>query len=421
MADINIGNAPPNSAILPFYATGALSFLILCLLLFFSADSLSVHYFNPQSLTIVHTAALGWGTMIIFGAAHQLLPVVCERDLFSPKIASLCWYSLTLGIVLLTTSFWYSSYNWTTIIGAILINLSAIAYLVNSIFTSRVCKKYSAVRMFVVTSSIWFLFTAFVGLLLVINLAFPFFQKNHLEILKLHAHAGLAGWFLQLVTGISSKLVPMFLLGKYTKEKFLNISCILQNLGLILFLVDGYLFGLNPNRTILYTVIVLSGIVFWMVFLQKNYKERIRKKIDVQMKHTFVSFVFLGISVLLIPVILYFTNIQWANLYGTLLFMGWITGIILGKTFKTLPFIVWNGHYKNLSGKIKVPLPKHLYNEKIVEWQFWVYIAAVVVLAIGIILKNALVIKFASLIWIAVASLYIFNVLKTLLHKTKTQ
>lgn len=29
--------------------------------------------------------------------------------------------------------------------------------------------------------------------------------------LKLHAHAGIVGWFIQLITGVGSRLLPMFM------------------------------------------------------------------------------------------------------------------------------------------------------------------------------------------------------------------
>src|SRR5690606_30007417 len=80
MADISIGKAPHPIAVLPFYGTGAVCFAALALLLFLASGELMGHHFSPHLLAIVHTAALGWGTMVIFGAAYQLLPVVCERS-----------------------------------------------------------------------------------------------------------------------------------------------------------------------------------------------------------------------------------------------------------------------------------------------------------------------------------------------------
>lgn len=418
MAEINIGKAPPNSAILPFYATGAVAFFVMCVLMLISADSFTRHYFSPHLLTIVHIGALGWGTMIIFGAAHQLLPVICEQDLYSARMASFSWYTLTAGIVLLAYSFWDFNVGWPMISGGSLVVVSTILYFSNVLFTSRICTRYSIQKLFITSSAIWLMFTAIVGLLLAINLAFPFFEENHLEILKFHAHAGLAGWFLQLITGVSTKLVPMFLLGKSQKEKLLKSAFFLQNGGLIFFLIDGYVVG-NTARFIFYAVLVLGGVICWLLYLYDAFKNRVRKKIELLMKHTFISFLCLLIAILLVPVIYYLQGTRWALLYGTFLFMGWITSIILGKTFKTLPFIIWNGHYKHLSGKVKVPLPKHLYDEGLIVWQFWFFIAALISLAIAIVLQNLVLIRIALGLWVVVSVLYNYNVAKTLMHKTK--
>ncbi|AZI33377.1 hypothetical protein [Kaistella carnis] len=416
MAQISIGKAPGNRAVLPFYATGAVMFFVLCVLMVFSPESFTRHYFTPHLLTIVHVAALGWGTMIILGAAHQLLPVICEQDLYSEKMASFVWYTLTLGMILLTTNFWNLTVGWVMIAGGSLIVISAALYLFNVLKTTRIFNKYSIQKLFLVSSAIWLLFTVIVGLLLAINLKFPFFKQSHLEILKLHSHAGIAGWFLQLITGVSSKLVPMFLLGKSKKDYLLNWAFIFQNLGLILFLVDGYFIGVSV-RVLIYAAIVLIGVVFWLLYLYDNFKNRLRKRVELLMKHAFLSFLALVISILLLPAVYFSSGYRWTMLYGTLLFMGWITSIILGKTFKTLPFIIWNDHYKNLSGKVKVPLPKDLYSEKLTVWQFRIFIAAFLVFASGIILQQVIIIRIGAILWVAVAVLYNVNVFKLLLHK----
>ncbi|MFV0604485.1 MAG: hypothetical protein ACK5NK_01470 [Niabella sp.] len=418
MADINIGKAPPNSAVLPFYATAAIAFLILTILMLISTNSFAGHYFNPHLLSIVHTAALGWGTMIIYGASYQLLPVICEKDLFSNSLASSSWFVLTIGVVLLVTAFWNLSNSILLITGGSLIVLSAILFAVNVWLTAGSCSKYTIQKRYISTAAFWLLFTTIVGLLLAINLYHPFFTKNHLNILKLHAHAGLAGWFLQLITGVSTKLVPMFLLGKSSKDKLLKLSYIFQNTGLILFLLDGYFLG-SSHRFILYALLVLIGVICWLAYLYDTFKNRVRKKIEWLMKSTFASFLCLLAAFATLPVVVLAKGTQWAMLYGTLLFLGWITGIILGKTFKTLPFIVWNGHYKNLSGKVKVPLPKHLYNEQIIPFQFWLYIVALVLLSIGIICGNLIVVKVSLFLWLILAILYNYNVFKVLFHKTK--
>ncbi|WP_027377015.1 hypothetical protein [Kaistella palustris] len=419
MAQINIGKAPGNRAVLPFYATGAVMFFVLCALLFIYPDTFMRHYFTPHLLAIVHIAALGWGTMIIFGAAHQLLPVICEQDLYSEKMAAFTWYTLTLGMILLVTNFWKLTVGWLMISGGALVVISAVLYLFNVLKTTRVCANYSVQKLFIISSALWLLFTVTVGLLLAINLKFSFFKQSHLEILKLHAHAGLAGWFLQLITGVSSKLVPMFLLGKSKKDFLLKWAFIIQNTGLVLFLADGYFIGVSA-RALIYAAIVLTGVIFWLLYLFDTFKNRLRKKVEILMKHAFLSFAALVLSILLLPAVYFSTGYRWTMLYGSLLFMGWITSLILGKTFKTLPFIIWNDNYKNLSGKVKVPLPKHLYNEKLTVWQFRLFIAAFLVFALGIIIQQLVIIRLGALLWCVVATLYNINVFKLIFHKNRT-
>ena len=416
MSAAPIGNPPKDYAVLPFYGAAAVFFLLLSLLMFIAAGRFQEHFFQGQTLALVHAAALGWGTMIIFGAAYQLLPVICEKNLFSSKLAFLSFSSLLIGTILLIATFWYFKVGYVMICGGALIFIAAILYNINVLKTANISNGFPIPKAFLISSALWLLATVGIGLLLAINLAFPFFSKNHLEILKIHAHVGLVGWFLQLITGVSSRLVPMFLLGKSDKNKWLQVAFILQNLGLIGFLSDQYFLG-NSSRVYLYFTLVVLGIFFWVAYLRDVYIHRIKRKMEIQMKQAFLSFVFLFLGILLVPVIISSSNTQWSILYGVFLFLGWISSLILGKTFKTLPFIVWNRHYKALHGKMKLPLPKDLYNLKWLRYQFWLFIAAMVILSIGVICNQILVIRCGLFLWILVAMLYTLNVLKIFLHK----
>jgi len=73
--------------VITHYAVAALCFFILAVMMMFSVKAFTGHYFHPQILAITHMAALGWGTMIIFGASYQLIPVVLETELYSEKQA----------------------------------------------------------------------------------------------------------------------------------------------------------------------------------------------------------------------------------------------------------------------------------------------------------------------------------------------
>ncbi len=413
---VQIAKSPSRWAVLPFYGTATLFFLLLSVLLLLSADGLTGHYFAPKVLAIVHVAALGWGTMMIFGAAYQLLPVICEKDLFSTPVAVASYGLLLAGTLLLAWSFWGFHTGLLMIVAGSLVVASVLLYVINVLGTAAPQVDASIHKIFIVVSALWLLVTTVIGLLLAINLSFTFIPRNHLDLLKLHAHAGLAGWFLQLIVGVSAKLVPMFLLGKPKRGWLLQVAIVCQNLGLVLFLADGYA---NPIQAymLVYAGIVGLGILAWLLYLAEAYTSRVRRRVEVLMKHTAVSVVCLVSGLVVLPVTFWLADTKWTAIYGVLLLLGWITAIILGMTFKTLPFIVWNDHYRLLTGKTKVPLPKDLYSDRLVLVQFRLYLVALAMLVCGMVLNHLLVIRIALVLWVALALLYGTHVLKVLFHK----
>lgn len=415
MVATGIGKAPANSATLPFYGAGAVFFLALSILMFFAADRFQDHFFTPETLALVHSAALGWGTMIIFGAAYQLLPVIFERDLFSSRMAFISFWFLLIGTIVLIASFWYFETGFAMIAGGALILIAVILYNLN-VFLTGASSKFSVQKLYLLSSAIWLLITVIIGLLLAINLYYPYIPYNHLEILKLHAHIGFIGWFLQLIVGVSSKLVPMFLFGKSERNQLLYVAFVFQNLGLAGYVCDQFFYG-NSSRVYIYFILVALGILSWLAYLADVYKSRVKKKIDFQMKYTSISIISLLVALILVPAVLMSSGNQWSILYGIFIFLGWISALIFGKTFKTLPFVVWNMHYKDMHGKNKIPLPRNLYSERLLIFQFWFFISALVVLSVGVRCDLLVVIRAGLLLWILVASTYVFNVAKVFLHK----
>lgn len=405
----------PLKYVLPFYVTGALAFLILTVMMYQSADAFTGHYFNPHLLSMVHTAALGWGTMVIFGALYQLLPVLSERKLYLYPLCTASWYSLTTGTLLLVYAFRNFTTGWVMIAGGAFIVLAVMLCWIQVFGTYGTAKK-SIHTLFITSSITWLLITVIIGLLLTIHLYRPFFAVNHLEILKLHAHAGLAGWFVQLITGVSSKLVPMFLVGHSTKNHLLTYSFILQNAALTGFMVDGYLN--EPGiRILLYAGIMMMGIACWLLYLYDAASKRLRKKVDTPVMHTLISVLCLLAALISIPFIYFIHGTAPAIFYGSLLFMGFISGIILGKTFKTLPFMIWNTNFKKQQNGNAGILPKHLYKSSWVNIQFALFIVSIVMLCTGIALSNLTVIQTSMTLWITVALVYLLNVLGMILYQ----
>ena len=165
----------------------------------------------------------------------------------------------------------------------------------------------------------------------------------------------------------------------------------------------------------------LAAIVLFGIHCKKAYKVRIRKSVDEQMKTSLLSVVQMLFPFLaLIITLAYLPSDKYpgiALLYGFCIFFGWITAIILGMTFKTLPFIVWNKVYHTKAHAGKTPAPKELFSEKIYNLMLIAYIAGFAIFIAGILLKYQLLLKIGAGALLTAAILYLFNTGKTLLHQ----
>jgi cbb3-type cytochrome oxidase subunit 1 len=132
--------------------------------------------------------ALGWGTMIILGSAHQLVPVLIEGKLFSNKLAYASFALAATGIPLLVYGFFSFNLGWPARYGGELIIASIICFLINIGVSIVKSKTESVHAVFVFTATLWLLLTALVGLLLIYNFQYHFLPDDSIDYLPLHAH-----------------------------------------------------------------------------------------------------------------------------------------------------------------------------------------------------------------------------------------
>ncbi|MCO6463385.1 MAG: hypothetical protein J5I52_04470 [Saprospiraceae bacterium] len=408
--------------VIPFYIYAAVSFLVSTILLLVHTGIVNSHYFNPYTLAITHTMALGWGTMIIMGASHQLLPVLIEGELDSDNLAYSTFAVTGVGIPLLITGFYVFDFGVLMLSGASLINLGVLLYIVNvyrSAFKSKVRNVHA---WFIMTAALWLLATTFFGLLLVYNMNTHIFPESSVAYLSLHAHLGLVGWFLLLITGVGSRLIPMFLISKYSNKNLLWWVYGMINGALVSFILFK-IAGLTSIAFLLSIIAGLTGILLFGVYCYKAYKVRIRRQVDDQMKISLLSVAQMLIPLIAIILILYFLPAgEYLNisiLYGFCILFGWITAIILGMTFKTLPFIVWNKVYTKKAFKGRTPTPKELFSDKIYSGMLIAYLSGFVLFIAGILLSQDIILKVGAFALLLAAVLYVTNTGKIITHQQK--
>ncbi len=419
----NNSNTSNHKIVLPFYLYAAIAFLIACILLLFSADSFNQNHFSPKLLALTHTMALGWGTMIIMGASHQLIPVLIENKLYSNKLALTSFYFLAIGIPLLVYGFLTFNMGDISKWGGRLIILSVLSYVINIAISIIKSKSENVHILFVFVASIWLLITAVFGLALIYNFSTNLLPNDSLMYLPMHAHAGIVGWFLLIIIGVGSRLIPMFLISKYQSTKILKIILILINAAML-----TYVLTFN-NKLNIYSIIsivaIITSIILFINYCRIAYKSRIKKKLDNQIKISLLSVMIMTVPIIILILILtlnYLNDKSNNNLvlsYGFIIFFGWMTAIILGMTFKTLPFIIWNKIYKVQSSSNKFPNPNELYSQQIFKLMSTIYVLSIIIFSIGIIYNLIWMLQMGAVSFIIVATLYNINVIKLILNHPK--
>ena len=426
MQGLATDNAPSPGVVVPHFVFAAISFFTLGLLMLFSGNYFLGYFFQPQLLAITHAAALGWGTMIIFGALYQLIPVIFETALFSEKLAKVTFWLCGIGIIFLVYSFWTGGFSSTLPYASSLVFIALSMFITNVILSIKKAEKKNIKSLFIGAAKLWLGLTALLGLLIAINYKFNFLSQSHILYLKMHAHMGLAGWFLLLIMGAASTLIPMFLVSHQINENKLKYAFYLINTGLILLTLD-WLFLHGTIFLPVYGLIITAGIIFFISYVRQSYKKRLRRVLDVGMKHTMIAVISIIIPVILgvlasVKQINLSSSLYWKVLilYGFSILFVFITSIILGQTYKTIPFIIWLEKYKDIIGKAKTPLPKELYSEKIANWQLYFYLLSIITFFIGIIIENFYFIEAGSILLLITSVLYNINVFKIILHKPRS-
>ncbi len=431
-AGLSTKNAPSTSVVIPHFLFGAFMFLIATILILIAAPQLILPFhLNSHMLTITHLMVLGFITMIIFGALYQLIPVVMEVKLKSEFMAHLTFYLFGSGLIILVISFWEANFGpnqnwrWFEISGSLIL-VAVILFAINTLLTAAKTERRDIGNLFIVTGIIYLVLTVSLAILMIINFAHPFIPVNILDLLKMHINLGLIGWFLFLVIGVASKLMPMFLVIHKLPEHLLKYAYYFLNAGLIL-LVGAFYFYPQFWLILFASFIIFCGISLFLYFNYYAFKHRFRKNLDTGMKLSKSAFILLAFALILgifAIIKLDFTapfQYRIDIAFITTIIFGFLTSLILGQTYKTFPFIIWLKRYQGKVGKQKTPLPQELYSDKIAQWHTNSHLIAFILLIIGELSALVWLIQISAVIFIFTAVLYNYNVYKIIFYKKQIE
>ena len=358
MQGVSTDKAPSPDVVVPHYVAATIGFLVLGLLLIVFRQNLLGHYFHPHLFALTHVAVLGWMTMLIIGALYQLVPVILNTPLYSEPLAKWTFWSLLTGVVGLSLGFALSQY------GLVVPVFASITYIALLLFSYNIIKSINGASIlnmsgqFVIAAIFWLFLTGTFGILMAYNLGNNFLGNHQMAFLKVHIHLGLVGWFLQLVIGVSTTLLPMFFVSHAQTEQKLKKAFYFLNAGLLALGVNWLSVSI-PWLSIASWVVIVTGVLFYISYVYESYQKRVRK-LDIGMQVSVLAFPALILPLVLALYVLFVGDGKMDILYGFTALTVFFFPLILGQTYKTLPFIIWLDHYQAFVGKQKVLMPGDL-------------------------------------------------------------
>lgn len=296
---------------------------------------------HPYGLAVAHLLLLGFGTGVLLGALHQLLPVVLEVPLPWPSLGYWTMGLWGVGVPLLVLAFFQSPGLTALSGGLVLFALLILAY--QTLLAFRLAPRWNRVATALAWAMLYLLLTPIWGLLQALSLRWGVYDPDRIF---QHLVFGLLGVFLLSIIGVGYKLVSMFTLTHGVDEGVLGLFLWLANLGL---------WALALGEKGGYALLLLAYLLA-LYDTHRILKNRMKRELDIGVKHYLAGLFFLGIALLALP----FAPMK----AGVWFVLGFVGLVVTGMLYKILPFLVWTHRYAPKAGKERTPLLKEMLPEK---------------------------------------------------------
>jgi hypothetical protein len=428
-------NAPERAATLQSFnaATASialpLSFIVTGLLALFSGaiwlvarpEILTAYHYSPQTVALTHLFALGWLCSVVMGAMYQLVPVALETKLFSERLAKIQFAFHVAGFAGMVLAFRVWNMKFVAAFGTVFA-LGVALFIYNIARTLWRVPKWNVVAVAVASALAWILLTVTAGLLIAAaksGHADFMFHFSPIAAMHAHAHLGALGFFTMLVVGISYKLIPMFTLSEIQNHRRALASVILLNVGIAGAFVSILLQSrLKP----LAALIVVAALAIYGTEMRAILRARKRRALDWGVTG------FLTATALLAPFSMLALVLSWPrlplnpftgqleNVYGFGGFIGVISFAVIGMLYKIIPFLIWFGTYSRHIGRAKIPALADMYSAAWQRLGYWTFLAALVVVILGILFSNAIAARTGGILFAASLATLAVNVGNILSH-----
>jgi len=339
-------NSVPFAVPARFLLTGSLALSLAWTSLALDPQLLLGSYAAPAALALVHTLTLGFATMILVGAMHQLVPVLLVTQLYSARLGTFSYLLLLGGTFGVIFGFATGYRVWLLILGGGLELFGILLFTYNLWRTARTATQRDAVSNAVLSAAVYLSFTVLLGLLIAMSRIVPGLARVLGYITPLHLSLGLFGAFFLAIAGAGHKLLAMFTLSHGVGQGRLRLISWLVHGALLLLLLNaivGY-----PPRLLSLLLLGFAALLFGLD-ARTILSKRLRKRLEPPM----LTYLFATIFLMLSAGLALFGQFPAAvvSLLG-----GFIPLAIAGMLVKISSFLAWQHRYAPRVGKASVPM-----------------------------------------------------------------
>jgi len=376
-------------------------------------------HLHPRVIALSHLWLPGFLLSICIGASYQLMPVVLGTRL-QAGVASL-WAHAVLhaaGMGALVIGLASGNFAWAAA-GGVAISAGVIRLFLATLRTFAVSSRRDAAAWSFPLAGAWLTATVLAGVLLALNRRYAFLTLSVIDLLRMHAHLGLAGYFLTLLQGVTFQLLPMFTLGQPGLPRWASAGLLASQSGLLL-LAPG-LAASGRILTVGGALLLLVGVAASGAALIATLRTRRRRVLDPGVR----AFVIGGVAIVLsaiggaglaLDVVPDHKALPFASAYGLLGVVGGLSLMILGMLCKILPFLVWMKAYGPRLGREPVPMATTLSSPLLERTWLLVHLCSIGLLVTGAAGEFSVVTAAGGVLLAFASGCYLLNATRVFSH-----
>lgn len=332
----------------------------------------------PATLIVVHLVAIGWLSLLMFGALFQFLPVLLARPLYSQALPLPTLAALIAGLAALIGGFaqlggWLAPGPDLLAWGAGLLGLGVTLALWNLGRTLVAGGARSLPVRYVTLGLASVAATAALGIVFALTLSglpVPAAMATLAEgAVPVHAALGLGGWLTVTAMGVSYRLLAMFMLAPELERRGSRAGLVLAVTAVATALGGGLAAiaaGRGPGPMLLIAAAAGTGaLLFYGRDIVHLYRNRKRPRIELNSRVSILALASLAASVALLGLLLVLGRLgRDAGALVFLVAMGWLTGLGLAQLYKITAFVTWLECYGPVLGRVTTPRVQDLVDER---------------------------------------------------------